>query len=307
MRSLQDAGATWADVEEDKPEHPENELITNVPGSQFTYTHSDVAAGTSYTYRVSAVNDAGPGNASAASASVSIDADVPDAPTGLTAIAATDADGITLEWSAPAATGGSDITAYNIEVSTDAGANWAALDIAITDPDPTATPPTTTFSAVHTGLTPGATYHYRVSATNSAGTGEFSDTANAVAPDIPGAPTGLTATADGENTINLAWTAPVVPAGASAITGYKIESSPDGTDGSWTDLVANTEDTEVTYAHTGLDPATTRHYRVSAMNAAGSTGSASDPCERDHSGQRNRDPLRRFGGWEHFRYLHQCR
>ncbi|MYD56989.1 MAG: fibronectin type III domain-containing protein, partial [Rhodothermaceae bacterium] len=279
-----DAGATWADVEEDKPEHPENELLTNVPGSEFTYTHMDVAAGTSYIYRVSAVNDAGPGHVSASSTSVSIDAGVPDAPTGLSAMAAADADGITLEWSAPAEIGGSDITSWKIEVSEDYDASdadaatWAELALTVTDPDDTAVPPTTTYSTVHTGLTPGATYTYRVSATNSAGTGDASDIASAVAPDIPGAPTGLTATADGENTINLSWTAPVVPTGASAITGYKIESSDDGTEDSWTDLVANTGNTDVEYADTGLDPATTRHYRVSAMNAAGSTGSASDPA-----------------------------
>ena len=271
-----DAGATWEDVDEDMEVHPEGGLLTSAPGSEFSYTHENVAAGTSYTYRVSAVNDAGPGNVSDASATVSIDAGAPDAPTGLTAMAAADADGIELSWTAPVATGGSDITDYNIEVSEDLTADpvvWTELDITITDP----VAPATMFSAVHTGLTPGATYHYRVSATNSAGlTGEFSETASAVAPDIPGAPTGLTATADGENTINLSWTAPEVATGASAIAGYKIESSPDGTDDSWTDLEANTGDTEVTYAHTDLDPATTRHYRVSAINGAGSTGSPSN-------------------------------
>ena len=89
----------------------------------------------------------------------------------------------------------------------------------------------------------------------------------------PGAPTGLTATANGPSRINLAWAAPG-DTGGTAITGYKIEVSPDGSS-SWTDLVANTESTATTYAHTGLTAATTRHYRVSAINAVG-TSVASD-------------------------------
>ena len=88
----------------------------------------------------------------------------------------------------------------------------------------------------------------------------------------PGAPTGLAATANGPSQIDLAWTAPV-NTGGSAITGYKIEVSPDGS--SWSDLVADTASTDTAYAHMGLDPATTRHYRVSAINAVG-TSDASD-------------------------------
>ena len=70
----------------------------------------------------------------------------------------------------------------------------------------------------------------------------------------------------------LSWTAPV-NTGGSAITGYKIEVSPDGS--SWSDLDTDTESTDTAYAHMGLDPATTRHYRVSAINAVG-TSDASD-------------------------------
>ena len=91
----------------------------------------------------------------------------------------------------------------------------------------------------------------------------------------PGAPTGLAATANGQSRIDLAWTAPA-NTGGSAITGYKIEVSPDGSSSSWTDLVANTESTATTYTHTGLNAATTRHYRVSAINAGGSTSVASN-------------------------------
>ena len=54
---------------------------------------------------------------------------------------------------------------------------------------------------------------------------------------MPGAPTGLTATAD-RTSINLSWSAPA-STGGSAITGYRIEISSNG-GSTWTDQVANT-------------------------------------------------------------------
>ena len=288
-----DDGTGWAAIPfaEGESEHPVNGLITSVPGAEYTYTHTDVAEGTTYTYRVSAVNDAGPGHPSASSASVSIDAVVPGMPTALTATADMEAPSITLMWMAPVATGGADITSWKIEVSEDLTADpvvWTELDLMVTDPDPMADPPTTMFSATHAGLNAGATYHYRVSATNSAGTGDPSEVAMATAVDIPNAPTGLTATADGENTINLSWTAPELAGdAASAITGWKIEvsadydGSVDPPTGTWADLDLTVTDpvapaTMHTASHDGLDPATTRHYRVSAMNMAGNTGEPSN-------------------------------
>ena len=280
-----DDGTGWAVVPfaENVSEHPVSGLITNVPGSEFTYTHEDVDEGTTYTYRVSAVNDAGPGHASDV-ATASIDAVLPGAPTDLTAEADMDAPSITLMWAAPADDGGAEITSWKIDstrVANPDPSDWGeVMGLTVTDPDPMADPPTTMYSATHAGLDAGATYYYRVSATNSVGTGDPSDPpAMATAVDIPNAPTGLTATADGENTINLSWTAPeLAGASASAITGYKIESSDDGTDDSWTDLAANTGNTDVEYEDTGLDPGTTRYYRVFAMNMAGNTGAASDPA-----------------------------
>ena len=148
---------------QEKDVHPESGLLTNrEPGSEFTYTHDDdVAEGTTYTYRVSAFNDAGQGHPSASSATASIDAVLPGAPTGLTATADMDAPSITLgcglrRWRPEALT----LLSWKIEVSEDYD---AADPDAATVGEPghssnrnnrseMADPPTTMFSAVHAGL-----------------------------------------------------------------------------------------------------------------------------------------------------------
>ena len=92
----------------------------------------------------------------------------------------------------------------------------------------------------------------------------------------PGAPTNLTATANGQTRIDLSWRAPASNGGA-AITGYRVEVSTDGS--SWSTLAANTNtntnSTATRYSHTGLTAGSARHYRVSAINSAG-TGPASN-------------------------------
>ena len=88
----------------------------------------------------------------------------------------------------------------------------------------------------------------------------------------PEAPRGLTATADGQTEIDLSWTAPSDDGGAD-ITGYRIEVSTNGS--TWSDLVANTRSTSASYTHSGLTAGSARHYRVSAINSAG-TGTASN-------------------------------
>ena len=106
--------------------------------------------------------------------------------------------------------------------------------------------------------TPQATKTYTLTVTKEASTVQ-----------LPDEPTGLTATpADEPTQIDLEWTAPVDD-GNSALTGYRIEVSTDGSNGSWTDLEANTGNADTTYAHIGLDPGDTRHYRVSARNVLG--------------------------------------
>ena len=76
----------------------------------------------------------------------------------------------------------------------------------------------------------------------------------------------------GRDRINLSWTAPSMD-GGSAITGYRVESSANGSTG-WTNLVADTGSTTTTYSHTGLPAGATRHYRVSAINVEGTSGAS---------------------------------
>ena len=108
-----------------------------------------------------------------------------------------------------------------------------------------------------------------VNATVTTGTATVTITDGAV----PGAPGDFTATASGRTRIVLAWTAPTHTGGA-VITGYRIEWSAEG-GAPWTELVASHPET----GHTdrGLEPGTTRHYRVSAVNAEGAAGPPSEP------------------------------
>ena len=76
-------------------------------------------------------------------------ASVPGAPSGLTATSSATTR-IALSWTAPASTGGSAITGYKIEVSSDTGASWTDLVANTGDAN-------TTYS--HTGLAAGTTRH----------------------------------------------------------------------------------------------------------------------------------------------------
>ena len=129
-------------------------------------------------------------------------------------------------------------------------------------------------SAAIASLMPGTSHQVQVRATNAEGDSDWSPSGpGRTGTSVPGAPTGLMATANGNTQIDLSWTAPASN-GGSAITGYRIEESPNG-NSNWTTLEANTNGPGTTYAHTGLAAGTTRHYRVSAINTNGA-GAASN-------------------------------
>ena len=131
-----------------------------------------------------------------------------------------------------------------------------------------------------------ASFDFKVNDGTDDSVSAYTMTINVTIITAPGAPTGLTATASGQAWIELAWTAPV-HVGGRAVTGYRIEVSPNGS--SWTDLVlvAATRSTATTYVHKGLSRGATRHYRVSAINVVGT----SDPSGSDHATTRTDDQL----------------
>ena len=129
-------------------------------------------------------------------------------------------------------------------------------------------------------MTASTAYTYRVSAINSVGTGQPSDTSSATTFNVvPMSPTGLKATAQVLK-INLNWNTPS-DNGGTPITGYMIERSTNN-GSTWSTIVSSTGNTGTTYSDTNVLPLTTYTYRVSAINNIGTgnpsnTASASTP------------------------------
>ena len=226
-------------------------LIKSVGPAITTYTDTGLINGTTYYYEVTAVNTVG--ESAVSNQASATPATTPGAPTGLNAAAGNAQVG--LSWTAPASTGGSAITGYNIYRSTTLGTQGPLL---------TSVGPTTT-TYTDTGLTNGTTYYYEVTAVNAVGESAVSNQASATPVTVPGAPTGLTA-APGDAQVGLSWTAPASN-GGSAITGYNIyRSTTSGTQGA---LLASVGPTITTYTDTGLTNGTTYYYEVTAVNTVG--------------------------------------
>ncbi|HVA54168.1 MAG TPA: fibronectin type III domain-containing protein, partial [Acidimicrobiales bacterium] len=125
--------------------------------------------GTSYVFEVAATNAAGTGAYSALSAAVT-SATTPGAPTSVTA-ASTAGGRSEVTWIDPTSDGGTAITSYTVQYSSNEGTTWT-----------TATTVATGTSDVVTGLTNGTSYVFEVAATNATGTGAYSALSAAVTP-----------------------------------------------------------------------------------------------------------------------------
>ena len=224
-----------------------------------SHTVTGLTNGESYDFQVRAFNDIGD-----SAWPVSVTATPRRMPGAPTALEATPDDRqVVLSWTAPAETGGSAITGYEVRYiltsATDkSDANWTEQSITGTDTTHTVT-----------GLTNGAGYDFEVRAVNEAGESEWSDKATATPNAPPGAPTALEATPDDRQVV-LSWTAPA-ETGGSAITGYEVRyiltSATDKSDANWTEQSITGTDT--THTVTGLTNGAGYDFEVRAVNEAG--------------------------------------
>ena len=221
-------------------------------------TVTGLTNGTSYVFRVAAVNTNGTGTYTSATAAL-VPATTPGAP-GITSLDVTSGQ-VAIIWGAPASNGGAAITDYVIQQSSNSGSTWTTFS------DGTST----STSARVTGLTNGTTYVFRVAATNAIGTGSYSSAFGPATPiTFAGAPTSVTATA-GAASATVSWTAPASNGGA-AITDYAIQFS-SNSGSTWTTFSDGTS-TSTSATVTGLTNGTSYTFRVATINQGG-TGSYS--------------------------------
>ena len=203
-------------------------------------------------YRVAAVNGLGTGEFSA---SVSVLIGTPDAPSDVDVSAVGDGRA-TLTWSAPTSDGGSAITDYVVEFSTDGGTTWVVYAEGVS----------VEVGADVTGLANGVTHSFRLATVTAIGTSPWSITTNGV-PGRPSVVGDLVATS-GDGQVALAWTAPTAE-GGSAVTGYAIEYSADG-GATWTafdDVVAGEAGATITELVNG----TAYRFRIAAATGIGTS------------------------------------
>ena len=120
-----------------------------------------------------------------------------------------------LTWTPPQKLGGSPITDYVVEMSTDGGAFAATACTG------------TALSCSFSGLANGSMYTFRVAATNAYGTSNYSAISRAVTPKgLPSVPLNVTAVA-GRYSAMISWNSPATD-GGSMIKRYVVTGSPGG-------------------------------------------------------------------------------
>ena len=216
--------------------------------NDLSFTVMGLTNGATYTFKVRAVNNIGPG---AATGEKSVTPQgPPPAPTDFSATGGVTS--VTLSWTAAVSV--SPITKY--QYAQDGGA-WN--DIGNSAPDET-----NAVSFTVTGLINDNPYTFKLRAVSAIGDGVATGEKTAPPRTVPGAPRNVAA-APSDGVALLTWEAPSADGGAP-ITGY--EWGGDNSGGGWRPVPGGDGDTH-SYLVTGLTNATSYTLKVRAVNAAG--------------------------------------
>jgi titin len=234
--------------------------ITHAVSASRSFNVTGLTRGKEYKFRVSAINASGVGAASVAASATTLLA-LSTEPRALT-LGNVTYYSANVSWTAPADSGGAPLIKYTIEISSDGGANWFTNGWSIgTKPD--------WYFAV---LKPGTTYTYRVTPVTKAGSGASATGTFTTIAIVPDAPRNAKITEVTGSGLTLSWSLPVSN-GGSAITDYLVEMSSDG-GGTWKP-VPHVASNNLALKITGLPAGTKRWFRVSTVNAVGTSESFS--------------------------------
>ncbi len=227
--------------------------VADVVSPSATTTITGLVNGTPYAFRVAAVNAVGRGSFTPGSAAA-----IPALPAGLpTALRVTRGNGaVTLSWKAPTSTGGSPITDYVLQSSSDAGRTWTPID----------RPTSSVTSATVTGLANGTPVVFRVAAVNSVGRASFTAKSLPVIPATTAGEATVPVAVRRSGQVGLSWSAPA-STGGLAISDYVLQSSRDG-GRSWT-TIPHRASAATKATVTGLVNGTPYVFRVAAVNGIG--------------------------------------
>ena len=217
---------------------------------------SNLTGGVAHQFRVLAVNSVG---TSAPSLVVTRTPLAPSAPTAVRNLYGfLSGSSAYLSWSTPLGNGGSAITGYIVEQSTNNGASWSTV----------ATTTSAYRSTRVSNLVGGTSYAYRVLAVNAVGNSAPSNvvTLTPVVVGIPRPPASVSAVVNNTN-VTVSWSA--VTSTYSVITDYIVEYSVNNSSlwQVWNDGVS----TSTSATLTGLTPGVPVSIRIKAVNALGTS------------------------------------
>jgi len=250
---------TKPNIAKEEDEDDDDKDAKRVKNVTSPFVLKNLAAATTYSFIVRAINNGrrGPASAevSATTSGTTPAPTIPAAPTGASAAGGTKQ--ATISWTA--VTGAS---SYNLYWSTTTGvttANGTKIS-GVSSP------------AVHTGLSDSTTYFYVLTAVNSAGESAASVQlaattlpANAPPPSAPAAPTGVSATG-GANQATVSWSA------VTGATSYNVYWST--TSGVTISTGTRIAGVSSPFVQTGLAASTAYFYVVTAVNSAGESAAS---------------------------------